>query len=80
MEDQIRKAVDCYEAGARVLHVHVRELDGKGSKHLSKFNELLAGIRIDARCESFFGRSHEALVADLRCDVPAIAEFFRDAG
>jgi len=45
MEDQIRKAVDCYEAGARVLHVHVRELDGKGSKHLSKFNELLAGIR-----------------------------------
>jgi uncharacterized protein (DUF849 family) len=45
MEDQVRKAVDCYEAGARVLHVHVRELDGKGSKHLSKFNELLAGIR-----------------------------------
>jgi uncharacterized protein (DUF849 family) len=25
--------------------VHVRELDGKGSKRLSKFNELLAGIR-----------------------------------
>jgi uncharacterized protein (DUF849 family) len=45
MEDQVRKAVDCYEAGARVLHVHVRELDGKGSKRLSKFNELLAGIR-----------------------------------
>jgi uncharacterized protein (DUF849 family) len=45
MEAQIQKAVDCYEAGARVLHVHVRELDGKGSKHLSKFNELLAGIR-----------------------------------
>jgi uncharacterized protein (DUF849 family) len=45
MEAQVQKAVDCYEAGARVLHVHVREPDGKGSKRLSKFNELLAGIR-----------------------------------
>ena len=37
---QIQKAVDCYNAGATVLHVHVREDDGKGSKRLSKFNEL----------------------------------------
>ena len=29
----------------RVLHLHVRELDGKGSKRLSKFNELIAGVR-----------------------------------
>ena len=45
MEDQIQKAVDCYNAGATVLHLHVRELDGKGSKRLSKFNELIAGVR-----------------------------------
>lgn len=45
MEEQIQKAVDCYEAGASVLHLHVRELDGKGSKRLSKFNELIAGVR-----------------------------------
>ena len=45
MDEQIQKAVDCYNAGATVLHLHVRELDGKGSKRLSKFNELLAGIR-----------------------------------
>jgi len=45
MEDQIQKAVDCYEAGARVLHLHVREEDGKGSKRLSRFNELIAGVR-----------------------------------
>ena len=45
MEAQIQKAVDCYNAGATVLHVHVREDDGKGSKRLSRFNELLAGIR-----------------------------------
>ncbi|MFM1989775.1 MAG: hypothetical protein RJA99_2732 [Pseudomonadota bacterium] len=45
MEEQVRKAVDCYEAGASVLHLHVRELDGRGSKRLSKFNELIAGVR-----------------------------------
>ncbi|MGU7773934.1 3-keto-5-aminohexanoate cleavage protein [Burkholderia sp. MR1-5-21] len=45
MDAQIQKAVDCYNAGATVLHVHVREEDGKGSKHLSKFNEMLARLR-----------------------------------
>ncbi len=45
MQEQIDKAVECYEAGATVLHLHVRELDGKGSKRLSKFNELIAGVR-----------------------------------
>ena len=45
MDQQVQKAVDCYNAGATVLHVHVREDDGKGSKRLSRFNELLAGIR-----------------------------------
>jgi len=43
--EQVQKAVDCYNAGATVLHVHVREDDGKGSKRLSKFNELLGGLR-----------------------------------
>ena len=45
MDAQVQKAVDCYNAGATVLHVHVRESDGTGSKRLSKFNELLAGLR-----------------------------------
>jgi uncharacterized protein (DUF849 family) len=45
MKQQIQKAVDCYNAGATVLHVHVREPDGKGSKRLSMFNEMLAGLR-----------------------------------
>jgi len=45
IEEHIQKAVDCYNAGATVLHVHVREDDGQGSKRLSKFNELLAGLR-----------------------------------
>lgn len=45
MDEQIQKAVDCYNAGASLLHVHVREEDGTGSKRLSKFNEMLARLR-----------------------------------
>src|SRR6266566_1987243 len=46
MDAQVQKAVDCYNAGATVLHVHVREADGKGSKRISTFNELLARLRV----------------------------------
>src|SRR4029079_18190756 len=46
IDEQVQKAVDCYHGGAHVLHVHVRELDGKGSKRLSKFNELLGRLRV----------------------------------
>jgi uncharacterized protein (DUF849 family) len=45
MADQVQKAVDCYNAGATVLHVHVREADGTGSKRLSMFNEMLDRLR-----------------------------------
>ena len=45
MEAQIQKAVDCYNAGATVLHLHCREADGHGSKRLSMFNEMLARLR-----------------------------------
>jgi uncharacterized protein (DUF849 family) len=45
MAEQVQKAVDCWNAGATVLHVHVREADGKGSKRMSMFNDLLARLR-----------------------------------
>jgi uncharacterized protein (DUF849 family) len=45
MDEHVQKAIDCYNAGSTVLHIHVRELDGKGSKRLSMFNELLARLR-----------------------------------
>jgi uncharacterized protein (DUF849 family) len=45
LDEQVQKAVDCWNAGATVLHVHVREADGKGSKRLSLFNEMLARLR-----------------------------------
>ncbi|HWA61385.1 MAG TPA: 3-keto-5-aminohexanoate cleavage protein [Caulobacteraceae bacterium] len=46
IKEHVQKAVDCYNAGATVLHVHVREEDGTGSKRLSKFNELLGELRV----------------------------------
>lgn len=45
MRAQVQKAVDCWNAGATVLHVHVREEDGRGSKRVSQFNELLSRLR-----------------------------------
>jgi uncharacterized protein (DUF849 family) len=45
LAEQVQKAVDCWNAGATVLHVHVREADGKGSKRMSMFNEMLARLR-----------------------------------
>ena len=55
MQEQVQKAVDCYNAGATVLHVHCREADGKGSKRLSMFNELLVALR--TRCRRWCCRS-----------------------
>ena len=78
MDEQVQKAVDCYNAGATVLHLHVRELDGKGSKRLSKFNELLArpargraghdpaGRRLDLVRAGRRGRRREVAVATTR--------------
>lgn len=43
--EQVQKAVDCYNAGATVLHLHVREPDGSGSKNLDRFNEMLDRLR-----------------------------------
>ncbi|MFL5294793.1 MAG: 3-keto-5-aminohexanoate cleavage protein [Phenylobacterium sp.] len=45
MDEHVQKAVDCWNAGATVLHLHVRELDGHGSKRLSMFNEFLGRLR-----------------------------------
>jgi uncharacterized protein (DUF849 family) len=46
MDEQIQRAVDCYNAGATVLHVHVREEDGTGSKRIPRFNEMLERLRV----------------------------------
>jgi uncharacterized protein (DUF849 family) len=45
LDQHVQQAVDCWNAGATVLHLHVREADGRGSKRLSMFNELLSRLR-----------------------------------
>ncbi|WP_432168617.1 3-keto-5-aminohexanoate cleavage protein [Streptomyces sp. bgisy031] len=45
MDEQVQKAVDCYNAGAQLLHIHVRELDGRGSKRMEMFNEMIGRLR-----------------------------------
>jgi uncharacterized protein (DUF849 family) len=38
--------VDCYNAGATVLHLHVRDpKTGHGSKNFNEFNEQIARVR-----------------------------------
>src|SRR5262245_62136762 len=45
-EEQTQKAVDCYNAGATVLHLHVRDpKTGQGSKNFNDFNEQIARLR-----------------------------------
>jgi uncharacterized protein (DUF849 family) len=45
-EQQTQKAVDCYNAGATVLHFHVRDpKSGHGSKNFNEFNEQIARLR-----------------------------------
>ncbi|QIE27173.1 hypothetical protein SBC1_53950 (plasmid) [Caballeronia sp. SBC1] len=39
MAAQVQKAVDCYNAGATVLHAQVHDADSKGSKGMFMLNE-----------------------------------------
>jgi uncharacterized protein (DUF849 family) len=45
-DEQVQKAVDCYNAGATVLHFHVRDpKTGQGSTNFQQYCELLARVR-----------------------------------
>jgi uncharacterized protein (DUF849 family) len=45
-EQQVQAALDCYNAGATVLHIHVRNpATGKGSKDFAQFNHLLGLLK-----------------------------------
>lgn len=46
LKEQVQKAVDCYNAGAQILHIHVREEDGKPAKRMARFNEFLGELRV----------------------------------
>ena len=44
MKDQVQKAVDCYNAGASVLHLHVRELDGSYVLHTQRPPQAIVSL------------------------------------
>jgi uncharacterized protein (DUF849 family) len=44
--EQVQKAIDCQNAGATHLHIHVRNPEtGKGSKNFEQFNEFLSMLK-----------------------------------
>ena len=45
-DEQVQRAVDCYNAGATMLHVHVRDpKTGQGSTNFDQYCELLARVK-----------------------------------
>jgi 3-keto-5-aminohexanoate cleavage enzyme len=48
-QEIISAAVECYEAGATIIHIHVRDADGKATQDAGIFREVVEGIR--ARCD-----------------------------
>jgi uncharacterized protein (DUF849 family) len=45
-DEQVQAAVDCYNAGATMLHFHVRDpKTGQGSSNFDQYNEMLARVR-----------------------------------
>ena len=44
-EEQAKEAKACFEAGARVIHLHIREDDGRPSQRLDRFQEAISAIR-----------------------------------
>ena len=65
VSEQIESTRKCYEAGASLVHLHVRNDDESPSSDVNKFKELLAGIK--ESCPNMIiqfstggrGRSHE---------------------
>jgi uncharacterized protein (DUF849 family) len=45
-DEQVQKAVDCYDAGARILHIHVRDPEtGKISKNFDQYSAQIGRLR-----------------------------------
>jgi 3-keto-5-aminohexanoate cleavage enzyme len=45
----IEAAVECYQAGASIIHIHVRDAEGNATQDTALFREVVEGIR--ARCD-----------------------------
>lgn len=47
-QEIIAAAVECYETGAAIIHIHVRDTEGNSTQDAAIFREVVEGIR--ARC------------------------------
>src|SRR6266513_5084150 len=48
-QEIISAAIECYEAGAAIIHIHVRDAEGNATQDGDLFREVVEGIR--ARCD-----------------------------
>src|SRR3989440_6578900 len=48
-QEIIQAAVECYEAGASIIHIHVRDSEGNATQDAGLFREVVEGMR--ARCD-----------------------------
>src|SRR5438132_10534355 len=48
-QEIVQAAVECYEAGAAIIHLHVRDAEGNATQDVHLFREVVAGIR--SRCD-----------------------------
>jgi 3-keto-5-aminohexanoate cleavage enzyme len=48
-QEIISAAVECYEAGAAIIHIHVRDAQGNATQDAGIFREVVEGLR--ARCD-----------------------------
>jgi len=48
-QEIIQAAVECYEAGAAIIHIHVRNAEGNATQDAQLFREVVEGIR--AHCD-----------------------------
>ena len=48
-QEIIAAAVECYEAGAAIIHIHVRDVEGNATQDAHLFREVVEGMR--ARCD-----------------------------
>ena len=48
-QEIFQAAVECYQAGAAIIHIHVRDAEGNATQDARLFREVVEGIR--ARCD-----------------------------
>ncbi|MCL1826421.1 MAG: 3-keto-5-aminohexanoate cleavage protein [Candidatus Cloacimonetes bacterium] len=44
-DEQVETAIECFKAGSRVLHLHVRDDEGKPTQDLERFEEVITKLR-----------------------------------